>query len=90
MNDLFDDIDDRPLSEIEELTWTMIDDQLTEAQIRRLEQLVTEDKEARQIFLTCMNLHVELERLFRGENPPAPSFVLPAGVAASDIPQSVP
>jgi hypothetical protein len=61
-------------SEVEELTWAMVDDRATEGQIRRLERLLLEDREARRLYLTCMQIYATLECMFGGKRlglPPA-------------------
>lgn len=51
------------LTEVEELGWALLDEYATDAQIRRLEELLLADKEARFVYLTCVRMHSELQRL---------------------------
>jgi hypothetical protein len=54
------------LAEVEELVWALLDEYATDAQIRRLEELLLADKEARLVYLTCVRIHSELQRQLGG------------------------
>lgn len=56
--------DEEEMSEIQDLVWTMIDDELTDDQLRRLEQLVRDDPEARETYVRCMQMHADLSIFF--------------------------
>ena len=61
-------------SEVQELTWALVDEQATEGQVRHLEELLIEDQEARRVYVTCMQMHADLHYLFGGGKmalPPA-------------------
>ena len=62
-------------SEIQELTWALIDEQATESQVRRLEELLLEDHEARQVYVMCMQMHADLHYLLSGRRPTLPAAV---------------
>jgi len=55
------------LNEVQELVWALIDDQATVEQVRRLEQLLLENEEARRTYITCMQLHADLHYLLGGK-----------------------
>jgi hypothetical protein len=59
-------------SEVQELTWVLVDEQATEGQVRHLEDLVLEDQEARRVYVTCMQIHTELHYMFSGKMPGLP------------------
>ena len=59
--------------EVQELVWALIDEQATDGQIYRLEELLLENKEARQIYVMCMQMHADLHYLLGGHR-----FQLPA------------
>lgn len=63
-------------TEIQELTWALIDEQATDSQVRRLEELLLEDREARQVYVMCMQMHADLHYFFMGNKKPQ----LPAAV----------
>ena len=47
--------------EVQELTWALLDQRGTPEQMRRLSALMLSDREARAIYLECVQLHAELE-----------------------------
>ncbi|MEN6452573.1 MAG: hypothetical protein ABFC96_18945 [Thermoguttaceae bacterium] len=55
--------------EVQELVWALVDDAATDEQVRRLEELLLENQEARQIYVTCMQMHADLQCLL-GAKPP--------------------
>lgn len=57
------------LNEVQDLVWALIDDQATEEQIRRLEQLLIENEVARRTYITCMQLHADLHYLLGKKRP---------------------
>ena len=61
--------------EVQELTWAIFDDQATDEQIRRLEQLLLDDPEARHIYVTCMQMHADLYCMLGGWQPRLPPAV---------------
>ena len=60
-------------SDVQELTWALVDEHATEGQIRHLEELLLEDREARRVYVMCMQLHADLHFMFGAEAgmPPA-------------------
>jgi hypothetical protein len=53
--------------EVQDLVWAVVDEYATESQIRRLEQLVTTNDEARRTYITCMQMHADLCMLLGGK-----------------------
>ncbi|MBN1394849.1 MAG: hypothetical protein JW959_07490 [Pirellulales bacterium] len=82
--------------EVQELVWALIDDYATERQMRRLEELLLDDAEARRVYVTCMQMHADLHYLLGDKRPALPEVVRRAieaerkqGTApAADIPMS--
>ena len=56
-------------AEVQELAWAMIDQQATEEQVRRLEEILSADSEARQVYMVCMQMHADLRCLLGGDLP---------------------
>lgn len=54
------------LSLVQELTWMLMDDRLEPSQLEMLEQLLKENATARQTYLECVQLHVDLKDHFGG------------------------
>ena len=54
-----------PLSEVEQLTWALVDELITEEQAARLEELLEADAEARKVYLQCIQLHGDLQLQFQ-------------------------
>ncbi len=55
------------LDEVQELVWALVDEQATEEQAQRLERLLLDNREARQIYITCMQMHADLHYLLGGK-----------------------
>jgi hypothetical protein len=55
------------LTEVQELTWAMVDEQANEQDVSRLERLLLDHDEARQTYMTCMQMHADLHFLFSGK-----------------------
>jgi hypothetical protein len=54
-------------AEVQELAWAMIDEQATDKQVRRLEELLLQSAAARQTYVECMQLHADLHYLLGGK-----------------------
>ena len=53
--------DDRVISErIQELTWALLDEQITDDEFGLLDNLLLSDEKARQSYVGCVQLHAEL------------------------------
>jgi len=67
------------LTEVQELTWAMIDEQATDRDVERLEKLLLDNDDARQVYVTCVQMHVDLQCLLGGRRftppklPPKPT-----------------
>ncbi len=49
---------------VEELTWSLIDDQIDSGEFQLLESLLLSDDAARRDYVNCMQLHTDLRALF--------------------------
>jgi len=63
--------------EVQELVWALVDDHATDEQVRRLEQMLLNSGEAREIYIKCMKLHADLHTFFRAENEGAAKPIAP-------------
>ena len=70
------------LNQVEELTWALLDDNATEADVARLQSLLASSASARQDYLRCIELHVGLHDHFADVAPPSDK---PAAAAKSPI-----
>jgi hypothetical protein len=73
------------LEEAETLIWAMLDDQLDDAEMRRLSKMIEDDATVRARYIDCVHLHVDLSEHFgRAAAEKAPSTVvlsqLPSGL----------
>ena len=50
-------------AEVQEIVWALVDDQVTDEQIARLEQLVVRSDDARRTYVQCMQMHADLHYL---------------------------
>jgi hypothetical protein len=51
-------------TEVQELTWALVDEMADERDMARLEQLLLDHDEARQTYVLCMQMHSDLHFLF--------------------------
>ncbi len=51
--------DDR-LTEAQEMIWALLDDQISDADFQRLETLLRDDEEIRQLYVQCVQIDVDL------------------------------
>ena len=59
--------DDRLISDrVQELTWAMLDEQISDDEFQLLETLLLSDDKARDSYVGCMQLHTELMAHFAG------------------------
>jgi hypothetical protein len=49
---------------VEELTWAMVDEQIRDDELRLLDTLLLSDDAARETYLGCVQLHVDLMHFF--------------------------
>jgi hypothetical protein len=85
----FDDLG--PIGRVHELIWLLLDEQITDAELAELETLLKGDKEARDAYVRCVQMHVDLTHHFHPEA--IPQFTPPAtktpvlGMLAEGLPQ---
>ena len=72
-----------PLTEVQDLIWALLDQQISDSDFKQLEAMLHEDEEARRLYVQCVQIHVDLQQWFSGNPATAPH--LPAG-AALDLP----
>ena len=68
-NRMFADQKMKKMTEVQKLTWALVDECATEKKVRRLERLLLDDEEARRTYIMCIQMHVDLHFLL---NPPPP------------------
>jgi hypothetical protein len=68
---MYDTEADDVMTEVQELTWAMIDQCATEEDIHRLEKLLLEHEEARRGYVLCMQMHADLHFMLNPPPPPA-------------------
>lgn len=61
--------------EVQELAWAVVDDLATEDQMHRLEELLLDDPEARNVYVTCMQMHADLHFMLGGYRPRLPEII---------------
>ena len=59
-------------NEVQELSWALVDEQASQGQIRRLEELLLTDREARRVYTLCMQMHADLYYLLGHKKPMLP------------------
>ena len=69
-------------AEVQEIVWALVDDHVTDEQIKRLEKLIAESEEARGTYVRCMQMHADLHYLLSKKRP-AP---FPPGTSGSPLP----
>lgn len=78
---------DQFLDEAEQLIWSLLDDQLSEEGVLKLESLIREHISVREAYLNCISLHAELNdyfgKPFRNMTQSGTTTELPAGNAIS-------
>jgi len=52
--------DSTVLERVQELTWALVDEQITDDEMTLLENLLLSDDQARQRYVECVRLHAEL------------------------------
>tara|TARA_R110002073_G_scaffold328728_2_gene510340 strand:+ start:9410 stop:9706 length:297 start_codon:yes stop_codon:yes gene_type:complete len=78
------------MDDVEELSWKMLDNNISEADLRRLELLLQDNAECRQRYLDCAKLHCELNAFFNPASQEqetgmrAPMGMLSQGLTASN------
>ena len=65
------------LDEAEALIWALLDDQLDTADIKKLESLLISSDEVRQRYISCVQMHCDLQQHFDPAKSPAEAGKLP-------------
>ena len=80
-----------PIGRVHELTWSLLDEQISEAEMSELEGLLRDDKESRDAYVRCVQMHVDLTLHFQPQA--APQFTPPGtktpilGMLTEGLPQ---
>src|SRR5262249_20024892 len=78
-------------ADLEALVWAMLDGQISEEELGRLDALLRDDEEARRLYLQCVQLHVDLANFYATKEKtaaqapialPLSSISLPTGDAS--------
>jgi hypothetical protein len=74
-------------TETQRLTWAVLDENITQKELKRLEQLLLEDSEARQTYINCVQMHADLME-FYGQQPKesSPGKKVQKKVPTQDLP----
>jgi hypothetical protein len=67
-DDLNDGSDDQPLDRVHELSWALLDDNISNEARAELENLLLSDPAARDSYALCAQLHAELASFFAPTN----------------------
>jgi hypothetical protein len=57
--------------DVTELVWAMLDEQISDADFQRLDDLLRDDETARRLYLECVQMHVDLKRFFTSKDKSA-------------------
>ncbi len=57
---------DQILAQAEELIWSLLDDNLPEDDVPRLEEMIKEHENVRELYLDCVQLHTDLTGHYAG------------------------
>ena len=60
-----------PIPRVHELTWALVDESITDAQMEELEALLLDDSVARNAYVRCIQLHADLSTEFKKPTKPA-------------------
>ena len=56
--------------EVQELVWALVDNEATDSQVGRLEELLLESAKARRLYVSCMQMHADLLNLLGRKQGP--------------------
>jgi ribosomal protein L1 len=78
---------DTPPVDVQELVWAMLDEQISEDDFRRLDELLRHDEEARRLYLQCVQMHVDLMNYYAAKDTTtvSGSVGLPLSIALPSI-----
>lgn len=86
--------DNSVITRVHDLTWTLVDEQITEEQMKELEGLLLGDSLARDAYIRCIQLHADLTTEFQQPNQkakkstPVLGFLGDASLSGIDLPQA--
>jgi hypothetical protein len=61
-------------AEVQDLTWALADDAISPDNVKRLEDLLMADPEARKLYVQCMQMQADLHLFFNPEKSMAPAL----------------
>ncbi len=79
-------------NEVQSLVWALMDEHISADDVKRLEELLLTDPEARKTYIECVQLHVDLQHYFsqtKTAQPPDPKqsiLTLPGFTGLADMP----
>jgi hypothetical protein len=71
--------DDIPTSDAHDLIWALLDEHISESELARLEEMLRSDESVRQLYVQCVQMHVDLHEWFAGNEsrkPGSPGITL--------------
>jgi hypothetical protein len=57
------------IERVQEMTWSLVDEQITEDELALLDNLLLSDYKARDRYIECVQLHADLAAHFAAESP---------------------
>ena len=57
------------LEKTQAMIWDLLDDRISDADFLQLEELLRDDEQVREIYLQCVQIHVDLMGIFTGQSP---------------------
>ncbi len=78
---------DQLLNEAEQLIWALLDEQIADDDVKRLEAMIQNDPRVRQRYLTCVQLHADLHQQCNtsSESTATPDFKSPVLGSLGDL-----
>ncbi len=72
-----------PRTDIQDLIWALLDETISDSDFKQLEAVLRSDEKARQLYVQCVQIHVDLQQWFAADA--GTTCRLPAG-APLDLP----
>ena len=82
-------LSEKTATEVQDLAWAMADDMASPDDIKRLEDLLLADAEARQLYVQCMQLQADLH-LFFNPKPSVPANLPTSGKSPVPVLKGLP
>jgi hypothetical protein len=57
------------IERVRKLTWSLVDEQITEGELALLDSLLSRDEQARATYIDCVQLHTDLAGHFAAQRP---------------------